>query len=508
MTSIQEFSEHESKRSDTGGMAEKLVAMGNYIVDLVEEQGVVILRDEYCVPGPDDVAMYQEQDATQNYVLNIYLYGFINAESETGETIPHGVESDSSCDKLPVFRLGAGIPLADLIAYGNVAMVIFNDTVLILLLAVFILLERPEGSTFGGGSRAAIQVEQVCKQYIELKTILSLGTGAAVGILLWVCGTKLSLVWGILAFALNYVPVIGNLVSWLLPIPLIVLDSDMSSFAAFCAIMLPLLLQMWSVNFLEPEVLGAALNMTPLSLLLSLVFFTYAWGMLGAVLSVPLLASFKVLLHNSEHPLSEILLRFIREDADIDIEKDLDFDEWLDRMESEEKRLSMIFGLDLEGEAGDRLAARDHRAEEHLVGIHNQAHKISHLSAAQRKLHSNHGHHGHTNSAVEHRAEAAAVKIQSMHRGRAERRKMFEQYGFHPSTTLKDDVYEFLENLGLQRFHAAVREDLQCQHLEQLNALSEADLEKVGMDPEDCVRLIQAAKGISSNDAIALKKDV
>lgn len=499
-----QIAEHEGGDSAHKSLGEKMVGFGNYMVDLVEEQGTHILREEYCVPFTGGVAIHQEPDEKDNFILNVYVYGMMKAESGIGETFPHGLESNTSCDKLDVFRSGAGMPMADVIGYGNFIMAVFNDVILILLLAVFILLERPEGSTFGMSSRAAIQTEAMCKHYIGLKTVLSAGTGLVVGLSLWVCGTKLSFVWGFLTFILNFVPQIGNLVSWLLPIPLIVLDDDMGWLQTFGAIMIPLLIQLWTVNFLEPELFGTALNMTPLSVLLSLVFFMYAWGIPGAVLSVPLLGVFKILMHNSVHPLSETVLRLIREDADIDIEKDLDLDEWLDRMEVEQRRIDEIFRIDLEGSDGQALSGTDHRAEEHLVGFrselaseetrsHDDTKQLRRVHARGHATHKLH----HTNTHAESRAHKSVVHIQKLQRGREARREYMATHGFHAKALPRDALYNFLASVGLQQFHRVLVTELDCQNQAQLQLMAPAELAKIGMADADIVKVLPDASGAS-----------
>eukprot|EP01051_Picozoa_sp_SAG22_P002097 SAG22_NODE_90_length_21067_cov_8.490843_1_plen_714_part_00 len=498
---IERFAVAEATKSgeDYESMADKIFSAGNWFVDQLAENEIYILKDEYCVPFTDDIAIRQEEDNYNNYVLNYYIYGFVKAESEVGETIAHGENSDTECDKLDVFRREAGTAWVDVIAYFNYIMVIVNDIILIMLLAVFIMLERPEGSTFGMSSRGAIQLEDMCKLYIGLKTLLSAGTGAVCGVLLWLCGTKLSFVWGVATFVLNFVPQIGNIVSCLLPLPLIVLDEDMGFFQAFGAVMLPVLVQLYTSNFLEPEIFGTALNLTPLSVLLALVFFTYAWGIPGAILSVPLLGTFKIMLHNSEHPLSETILRVIRADADIDIEKDLDLDEWLDRMEMEQHRIDKVFHVDLEHGDGATLAATDHRTEEHLIGFSGAIarKKVAHTNetqvgnvhggyadrsknpALQADLASHSLHH--SNDHVSQRERKAVLYIQSLQRGRAARDAMRVKRA-------QDALYKQLETMGLQQFHAPLI-DNGCKDIDMLPDVAESVLKQIGMSDEDVAKL-------------------
>ena len=78
-------------------------------------------------------------------------------------------------------------------------------------------------------------------------------------------------------------------------------------------------------NALEPALFGAALNLTALSILLALVIFAAVWGLPGAVLSVPFLGIMKVVAHHTDHPQAKALLMMIREDVEVDKQKDADW---------------------------------------------------------------------------------------------------------------------------------------------------------------------------------------
>jgi hypothetical protein len=402
--SFRTFAEKEAKMEalpDKMSMQDELVLLANDFVENLESNySLTILREKRCEPIEEDITVTQVTDINDNYVLNVMVYGFHAGESGIGEyTQP--------CIDLNVFGSSQGTPLVDLIRYVSVVSVILNDVILILLLGVFIIMERPEGSTFGGQSRIAVQMEAMVKMYISLKTALSGTTGILVGIFLQVCGVQLASVFGLLAFLLNYVPTVGSMIATILPIPIIILDDDMSVLMKSLAIFLPSCVQMYVGNFLEPAVFGTALNLTAISVLLSLVFFSYIWGIYGAVLSVPLLGAFKIVMHNSVHPLSESALRLIREDADIDIEKDLELDDYFDRMDREQKRINVIFGTNLMNEdiLGFVMAHQtpeDHQAATRIAAIHRGKY-------ARQKMDEQH---------------KAAKKLQAVERGRVQRKRL------------------------------------------------------------------------------------
>eukprot|EP01050_Picozoa_sp_SAG11_P010565 SAG11_NODE_1064_length_5994_cov_4.748601_4_plen_433_part_00 len=432
---MTEFGESESADDhDTATMSDNIIALGNKIVEIVIEYGVVITKPEFCLPLDGKISIMQEQDADENWVSNIYVYGMYSVESVEGETKIHGLHSNTSCDVLPVFGSSPGTPLAELLEQATAAMDIFNNLVLIQLLAVFILLERPEGATFGG-TRVALEIEHMMKLYINLKTMLSLVIGLMTGLTMWMCQVQLAFVWGLCAFVLNYVPQIGNMVAVVLPVPLIILSEGKWEYQMI-AIGLPTLVQLYVVNFLEPELFGQALNLTPLSVLLSLVFFTYAWGIYGAILSVPLLGGFRILMHNSEHPLSETVLRLIRQDADVDIERDLDLDEWLTRMEKEQARLDKVFHIELE--EGEEVNPHD----KHLLGFNmDVAHTKDHIThTSETRLAEVHAGTGSSSKFPTQYQIDAAIEIQRTARGRIGRRRAAGLAGVLLSAADGEDV--------------------------------------------------------------------
>jgi hypothetical protein len=71
-------------------------------------------------------------------------------------------------------------------------------------------------------------------------------------------------------------------------------------------------------NALEPVMFGKLLNMTPMSILFALVLWSAMWGLLGAILSVPLLGIQKICCSYANHPIAKVMLAMIREDPTID----------------------------------------------------------------------------------------------------------------------------------------------------------------------------------------------
>jgi len=201
---------------------------------------------------------------------------------------------------------------------------VMNEVILVLLLSIYLLLDRLPGATVRGDQAAIIEIESMIKHYITLKTYISALTGVVCGSILFGLGVKLASLWGMLSFVLNYIPNVGSIIAILLPLPIAFLDDDISSNNKILAFLLPGLVQGYVGNFLEPQIFGKSLNMTPMSVLLSLVFWGLVWGLPGAVLSVPFLGIMKILLSHSDHVFAVGLVSCIRQFPDVDEEQERD----------------------------------------------------------------------------------------------------------------------------------------------------------------------------------------
>jgi len=182
---------------------------------------------------------------------------------------------------------------------------IFGDFVLILIYIVFLLTEM--GSIRERIRRAfsderAKQITEIVteifadvKKYIVGKTLINLLQGVIFGFILWIFGVDFYFVWGFLCFFSHYVPNIGSLISTILPALTALLQFD-SIITPIIIVILLIVVQNLIGNILEPKYLGDQLDLSPLLLLLSLIFWGYVWGIVGMILSVPIMSMLKITL--------------------------------------------------------------------------------------------------------------------------------------------------------------------------------------------------------------------
>ncbi len=188
-----------------------------------------------------------------------------------------------------------GLPLSRWFSsLANGVVDVLSNTVLVLIFAIY-MLQGSAASSMGGdpdGMRAEI-VGRI-RRYISLKIGLSAATGAAVWLLLTLIGVDLALVFGVLAFVLNFIPSVGSIIATLLPIPVVLLDPEFSATKLTLAILLPGAVQMTVGNVLEPKLMGDQLELHPITILAALTFWGMLWGIPGMLLAVPLTAALRI----------------------------------------------------------------------------------------------------------------------------------------------------------------------------------------------------------------------
>ena len=158
-------------------------------------------------------------------------------------------------------------------------------------------------------------------QYLVVKVAISGTTGVLVWITLTLLNVEFALTWGALAFFLNFIPSIGSILASIPPILLAIVQYYPSVWTPVLTAVVLLLIQMSMGNVIEPKIMGDSLNLSPVVILLSLIFFGWMWGMVGALLSVPIAAAIKIVCENIEalKPISILMgsgKRFMKEAAE------------------------------------------------------------------------------------------------------------------------------------------------------------------------------------------------
>jgi predicted PurR-regulated permease PerM len=193
----------------------------------------------------------------------------------------------------------------------------FITGITVLFFLLFIIFEasllpgRIERAYPGGASERVHmirdQIESSVNTYVVVKTGVGFGTGVCAGIVMLLFGIDLWFTWALLTFLLNYVPYIGSLLATIPPLVLgfILLDPSM-------LMVLSILLlgnqQLWG-NIIETRWAGRALDISPVLLLVVTAFSFWVWGIIGMILSIPLVVILKIVLENIDatRPLAILL---------------------------------------------------------------------------------------------------------------------------------------------------------------------------------------------------------
>lgn len=225
--------------------------------------------------------------------LQVLTAKFVSRLDGYGITMPRGALT-TYLDAGKAMKM-AGILLSGL---GDV----LTNAFLIMLTVIFILLEA---SSFPSKLRVALQRPEASmarmttvldniNRYMILKTATSLLTGFVIFLWLWILGVDYPVLWGLVAFLLNYVPTIGSIIA-AIPAVLLALVQLRPS-AAFWALIGYLAVNTVVGNVIEPRFMGRGLGLSTLVVFVSLVFWGWALGSVGMFLSVPLTMALKISL--------------------------------------------------------------------------------------------------------------------------------------------------------------------------------------------------------------------
>ncbi|WP_265515720.1 AI-2E family transporter [Nitratireductor luteus] len=122
--------------------------------------------------------------------------------------------------------------------------------------------------------------------YLAVRTMLGLITGLLYLLWSWLWGLDFIFVWGLLALLLNYIPTVGSLIAGLLPVAFAFLQLNIWT-AALYGLGLLVIEQVMG-NYVDPKLQGQQLALSPLAILVALIFWSWVWGWAGALVAVPM----------------------------------------------------------------------------------------------------------------------------------------------------------------------------------------------------------------------------
>ena len=125
------------------------------------------------------------------------------------------------------------------------------------------------------------------RRYMAVRTLMSIATGVLVWAFASVAGLQLAVEWGVIAFALNYIPFIGPFIATMFPTLF-----AMAQFQSWQMVVIVFaclnLIQFLVGSYLEPRIAGRALSISPFMVLFAVFFFAFLWGLAGTFIGVPI----------------------------------------------------------------------------------------------------------------------------------------------------------------------------------------------------------------------------
>jgi AI-2 transport protein TqsA len=156
-----------------------------------------------------------------------------------------------------------------------------------------------------GSRRSAVtnpvlrEVQNKISAYLFIHIVISLLTGFLVGIVYFSAGLELAMMFAVLSIVLNFIPNVGSIIAVLLPLPIALIQYGFGP-QFWVVLIIPSCLQFAIGSILEPKLLGSGLDLHPVAVIGSLIFWALVWGIPGAFLAVPITSAIRVILSQLE----------------------------------------------------------------------------------------------------------------------------------------------------------------------------------------------------------------
>ncbi len=201
----------------------------------------------------------------------------------------HGLEASDAIDE----ALGPERMMSYVVALLGELAAMVSQSLIVVLTVAFIVIEiayvQPKLKALLADQRDIQILAEAAREantYLLVKTGVSIATGAFAGVSCWFIGLDFPLLWGLLAYLLNYIPNIGGFISAGPPILLATITLGPAPALAIAGAYLTIHILIG--NILEPKITGDALGLSSLVVFLSVIVWGFLLGPIGALLSAPL----------------------------------------------------------------------------------------------------------------------------------------------------------------------------------------------------------------------------
>lgn len=228
--------------------------------------------------------------------LNATVAWFLETAQKFGFRINSQFLSDT-LSRLPLFNMVRTM--------GGGVVSFVSNTLLVSLFLIFLFMGR---QTTDDKTSLASSIEKQISYYLIIKIFVSLLATAATWLVLTITGTELAVMFAVITFVLNFIPNIGPFIATLLPMPVLFLQYGFDWHIILAASLLSAA-HFVIGNILETKWLGKGMDLNPVVVIASLIFWALVWGAVGALLAVPLTSIIKMILERSEptKPFADLL---------------------------------------------------------------------------------------------------------------------------------------------------------------------------------------------------------
>ncbi len=140
----------------------------------------------------------------------------------------------------------------------------------------------------------SMHMERDLSAYLLTITIINAVVGCATALVMWICGVPGPILWGVVAFCLNFVPILGPFFGILMFLAIGIV-TDGFAWIAILPACLYFAIHIAEGEIITPMLLASRFTINPVAVMLSLIFWYWMWGVAGAILAVPMLAIIKII---------------------------------------------------------------------------------------------------------------------------------------------------------------------------------------------------------------------
>ncbi|MEM9673935.1 MAG: AI-2E family transporter [Bacteroidota bacterium] len=182
---------------------------------------------------------------------------------------------------------------------------IMGNALTIFFLVLFLLLEldsitiKAEAIVSGKANSLKYfdNIGSSIRHYLSIKTLVSLITGVCIWLSLLIIGVDYAIIWGLIAFLLNYIPNIGSVIAAVPAVLFSVIQLGLG--AALGTALVFVVVNIVIGNVIEPRLMGRGLGLSTFVVFFALIFWGFVFGTVGMFLSVPLTIAIKIMLEQN-----------------------------------------------------------------------------------------------------------------------------------------------------------------------------------------------------------------